>query len=160
MLVYFFKLTSQNIMKHVLFSLLLLSSISLKAGHHEKMMDAEDVVKKAYATFASGDTEGWTALHADDLTFTVLGNIPTTGVHVGPEAVIKNVFEPIAVHWPNFKIEHKAIYSDGNMVFVHSDMTADGLSTETLHMFRVEGGIIQSFTAFDDTGSMAAAVVN
>jgi hypothetical protein len=28
-----------------------------------------------------------------------------------------------------------------------------------LHMFRVEGGIIQSFTAFDDTGSMAAAVV-
>jgi hypothetical protein len=45
------------------------------------------------------------------------------------------------------------------MVFVHSDMTADGLDTETLHMFRVENGIIQSFTAFDDTGSMAAAVV-
>ena len=160
MLVYFFKITTKYIMKHLLFSLLILSSISLTAGHHEKMMDAKDVVKKAYATFASGDTEGWTALHADDLTFTVLGNIPTTGVHVGPEAVIKNVFEPIAVHWPNFKIEHKAIYSDGNMVFVHSDMTADGLNTETLHMFRVEGGVIQSFTAFDDTGSMASAVVN
>jgi len=160
MLVYFFKITTKYIMKHILFSLLILSSISLTAGHHEKMMDAKDVVKKAYATFASGDTEGWTALHADDLTFTVLGNIPTTGVHVGPEAVIKNVFEPIAVHWPNFKIEHKAIYSDGNMVFVHSDMTADGLNTETLHMFRVEGGVIQSFTAFDDTGSMASAVVN
>jgi len=28
-----------------------------------------------------------------------------------------------------------------------------------LHMFKVENGIIQSFTAFDDTGSMAAAVV-
>jgi hypothetical protein len=26
-------------------------------------------------------------------------------------------------------------------------------------MFRVENGVIQSFTAFDDTGSMAAAVV-
>jgi hypothetical protein len=38
-------------------------------------------------------------------------------------------------------------------------MTADGLDTETLHMFKVENGIIQSFTAFDDTGSMAAAVV-
>ena len=44
-------------------------------------------------------------------------------------------------------------------MFVHSDMTADGLDTETLHMFRVENGIIQSFTAFDDTGSMATAVV-
>ena len=147
-------------MKHILLSFIILSSISLKAGHHEKTMDVKDIVKKAYSTFASGDTEAWTALHADDLTFTVLGNIPTTGVHVGPEAVIKNVFEPIAVHWPNFKIEHKAIYSDGNMVFVHSDMTADGLSTETLHMFRVESGIIQSFIAFDDTGSMAASAVN
>ena len=96
-------------------------------------MDVKDVVKKAYATFASGDMEGWSALHADDLTFTIFGNIPTTGRHVSPQAVIKNVFEPIAVHWPNFNIEHKAIYSDGNMVFVHSDMTADGLSTETLH---------------------------
>ena len=46
------------------------------------------------------------------------------------------------------------------MVFVHSDMTADGLSTETLHMFRVEEGIIQSFTTFDDTGSMSEAAVN
>ena len=46
MLVYFFKITTKYIMKHVLFSLLLLSSISLKAGHHEKMMDAKDVVKK------------------------------------------------------------------------------------------------------------------
>ena len=79
MLVYFFKITTKYIMKHLLFSLLILSSISLTAAHHEKMMDAKDVVKKAYATFASGDTEGWTALHADDLTFTVLGNIPTTG---------------------------------------------------------------------------------
>ena len=146
-------------MKHILLSLIFLSIISLEAGHHEKMMDVKDVVKKAYATFASGDMEGWSALHADDLTFTIFGNIPTTGRHVSPHAVIKNVFEPIAVHWPNFNIEHKAIYSDGNMVFVHSDMTADGLSTETLHMFRVEDGIIQSFTAFDDTGSMAAAVV-
>jgi predicted SnoaL-like aldol condensation-catalyzing enzyme len=51
------------------------------------------------------------------------------------------------------------MYSDGDMVFVHSDMTADGLDTETLHMFRVKDGIIQSFTAFDDTGSMATAVV-
>ena len=58
-----------------------------------------------------------------------------------------------------FTITHKAMYSDGNMVFVHSDMTADGLDTETMHMFKVENGIIQSFTAFDDTDSMASADV-
>ena len=146
-------------MKNIILSLAFITAISIQAGHHEKDDDAKSVVKKAYATFASGDTEAWAALHAENLTFTVFGDIPTTGKHVGPNAVIKNVFEPIANHWPNFNIEHKAMYSDGNMVFVHSDMTADGLDTETLHMFRVENGIIQSFTAFDDTGSMAAAVV-
>ena len=146
-------------MKSIILSLAFITAISIQAGHHEKDDDAKSVVKKAYATFAAGDTEAWAALHAENLTFTVFGDIPTTGKHVGPNAVIKNVFEPIANHWPNFNIEHKAMYSDGNMVFVHSDMTADGLDTETLHMFRVENGIIKSFTAFDDTGSMAAAVV-
>jgi ketosteroid isomerase-like protein len=146
-------------MKNIILSLAFIIAISIQAGHHEKDDDAKSVVKKAYATFAAGDTEAWAALHAENLTFTVFGDIPTTGKHVGPNAVIKNVFEPIANHWPNFNIEHKAMYSDGNMVFVHSDMTADGLDTQTLHMFRVENGIIQSFTAFDDTGSMAAAVV-
>ena len=146
-------------MKKILFSLTFLFAVTIHAGHHAKGDDAKSVVKKAYETFAAGDTEGWAALHADDLTFTVFGNIPTTGKHIGTDAVIKKVFEPIPTHWPNFNIKHKAIYSDGNMVFVHSEMTADGLNTETLHMFRVENGIIQSFTAFDDTGSMAEALV-
>jgi ketosteroid isomerase-like protein len=146
-------------MKKTLLSIIFICALSIQAGHHGKADNAKSVVKQAYATFASGDTEAWTALHADDLIFTVFGDIPTSGKHIGPSAVIKNVFEPIAMYWPNFNIQHKAIYSDGNMVFVHSDMTADGLDTETLHMFRVENGIIQSFTAFDDTGSMATAVV-
>lgn len=145
-------------MKKIFFSLTFLLAITTQAGHHAKGDDAKSVVKKAYETFAAGDTEAWAALHADDLTFTVFGNIPTTGKHIGTDAVIKKVFEPIPTHWPNFNIKHKAIYSDGNMVFVHSKMTADGLNTETLHMFRVENGIIQSFTAFDDTGSMAEAL--
>lgn len=145
-------------MKKIFFSLTFLFAITIQAGHHEKGDDPKSVVKKAYETFAAGDTEAWAALHSEDLTFTVFGNIPTTGKHIGTDAVIKNVFKPIPTHWPNFNIKHKAIYSDGNMVFVHSEMTADGLSTETLHMFRVENGIIQSFTAFDDTGSMAEAL--
>ena len=145
-------------MKQIFLSVIFICALSIQAGHHEKADNAKLVVKQAYATFASGDTEAWAALHSDDLIFTVFGDIPNSGKHVGPSDVIKNVFEPIAIHWPNFNIQHKAIYSDGNIVFVHSDMTADGLDTETLHMFRVEDGIIQSFTAFDDTGSMAAAV--
>ena len=150
-------------MYKIFLSLILIASLDVNSMHHESHdhspQDAKSVVKQAYETFGSGDTEAWAALHADDLVFTVFGNIATSGIHIGPDAVIKNVFEPIAVHWPKFTITHKAMYSDGNMVFVHSDMTADGLDTETMHMFKVENGIIQSFTAFDDTDSMASADV-
>jgi ketosteroid isomerase-like protein len=151
-------------MYKIFLSFILIASVGIKSMHHESHdhspQDAKSVVKQAYETFGSGNTEAWSALHADDLVFTVFGNIATSGIHIGPDAVIKNVFEPIAVHWPKFTITHKAMYSDGNMVFVHSDMTADGLDTETMHMFKVENGIIQSFTAFDDTDSMASADVN
>lgn len=150
-------------MYKIFLSFILIASVGIKSMHHESHdhspQDAKSVVKQAYETFGSGNTEAWSALHADDLVFTVFGNIATSGIHIGPDAVIKNVFEPIAVHWPKFTITHKAMYSDGNMVFVHSDMTADGLDTETMHMFKVEDGIIQSFTAFDDTDSMASADV-
>ena len=150
-------------MYKIFLSFILIASVGVKSMHHESHdhspQDAKSVIKQAYETFGSGDTEAWSALHADDLVFTVFGNIATSGIHIGPDAVIKNVFEPIAVHWPKFTITHKAMYSDGNMVFVHSDMTADGLDTETMHMFKVENGIIQSFTAFDDTDSMASADV-
>ena len=150
-------------MYKIFLSFILIASVGVKSMHHESHdhspQDAKSVVKQAYETFGSGDTEAWSALHADDLVFTVFGNIATSGIHIGPDAVIKNVFEPIAVHWPKFTITHKAMYSDGNMVFVHSDMTADGLDTETMHMFKVENGIIQSFTAFDDTDSMASSDV-
>ena len=150
-------------MYKIFLSFILIASVGVKSMHHESHdhspQDAKSVVKQAYETFGSGDTEAWSALHADDLVFTVFGNIATSGIHIGPDAVIKNVFEPIAVHWPKFTITHKAMYSDGDMVFVHSDMTADGLDTEAMHMFKVENGIIQSFTAFDDTDSMASADV-
>jgi|TARA_B110000305_G_scaffold203344_1_gene232236 ketosteroid isomerase-like protein len=154
-------------MKSILISLMFIASFGVqaghhegdKAGHHEGHQDPKSVVMQAYETFSSGDTDAWAALHADDLVFTVFGNIASSGKHLGREAVIQNVFEPISVHWPKFKITPMAYYTDGNMVFVHSKMTADNLDTETMHMFKVENGIIQTFTAFDDTDSMAAADV-
>ena len=75
------------------------------------MDDAKSIVTKAYATFASGDTDAWAALHADDLVFTVFGDIATSGRHVGPQAVIENVFGPIASSLANI------YYHSQNYVF-------------------------------------------
>ena len=157
------KNTTQNIINvslAIIVTLLIFNVFELKekVGELDVKPNKEsiEIVKAAYTTFGSGDLEGWKKLHSDDLKFTVLGNIKTSGVHIGKDAVIRDVFNVIPSIWPGFKLTHKAIYSDGNMIFVHSDMTADGLDTETMHMFKVVDGLIVEFKAFDDTGSMKA----
>ena len=144
------KNTTQNIINvslAIIVTLLIFNVFELKeqVGELDSKPNKEsiEIVKAAYTTFGSGDLDGWKKLHSDDLKFTVLGNIKTSGVHIGST-------------WPGFKLTHKEIYSDGNMIFVHSDMTADGLDTETMHMFKVVDGLIVEFNAFDDTGSMKA----
>ena len=136
-------------------------SATVFAAHHEQgEANPGNVVTQAYATFSTGDNEAWAKLHSKDLQFTVVGNLPTSGTYSGTDAVIKGVFEKIPTLWRNFKLEEVERYVVGDTVFVLLAMTGDGLNTRSVHMFKVSNGKISSFTAFDDTGSMLAAMVN
>lgn len=100
-------------------------SMFANAGHHARgesagHADAKAVVTGSYAAFGSGDTEAWTALHADNLQFTVFGQLPQSGVVKGPKAVIENVFAKIAIHWPTFKHTPISMTARGNTVYVHN----------------------------------------
>jgi ketosteroid isomerase-like protein len=139
-------------------------SMLANAGHHAEgetagHADPKAVVTAAYATFSSRNNDDWTALHTDDLRFTTFGQLPQSGVFIGPKAVIENVFAKIAIHWPTFKLTPISINAIGNTVYVHNKMTADGLDSETMHMFVVENGKVAAFTAFEDTDSMRQAMV-
>ncbi len=134
-------------------------STTLNAGHHAASDETpEQVVTAAYATFASGDTDAWSALHTEDLTFTIFGQLPQSGVFTGRQAVIDGVFAKIAVLWPQFSLTPINTDVVGNTVYVHNKMTAEGLDSETMHMFRLRDGKISSFTAFEDTDSMRQAM--
>ena len=129
------------------------------AGHHESHeMTPKDLVAAAYATFAAGDTDAWTKLHTDDLTFTVLGQLPQSGVFIGTDAVIEGVFAKIPTLWPEFTLTPISIDVVGDTVYVHNKMTGEGLDSETMHMFTLRNGKIASFKAFEDTDSMRLAM--
>ena len=129
------------------------------AGHHESHeMEPKDLVAAAYATFASGDTDAWTKLHTDNLTFTIFGQLPQSGVFVGTDAVIEGVFAKIPALWPGFTLTPINIDVVGDTVYVHNKMTGEGLDSETMHMFQISNGKISSFTAFEDTDSMRQAM--
>ena len=139
-------------------SVMLLPSY-VAAGHHETHeMSPKDVVAAAYATFAAGDTDAWAKLHTDDLTFTVLGQLPQSGVFIGTNAVIEGVFAKIPTLWPEFTLTPINIDVVGDTVYVHNKMTGEGLDSETMHMFTLRDGKIASFKAFEDTDSMRLAM--
>jgi len=147
-------------MKKLIFMAVILFSFSVNASHHKQNdLTNEEVVMKAYSTFAEGDNESWSKLHTNDLKFTVYGDLPQSGTHIGAEATIKNVFEVIQKHWPNFKLEKINIDTVGDTVYVLNHMTADNLDTYTLHMFKVKNGKIKSFTAFDDTDALKLSMI-
>ena len=96
------KNTTQNIINvslAIIVTLLIFNVFELKEQVNELDVkpnkESIEIVKAAYTTFGSGDLEGWKKLHSDDLKFTVLGNIKTSGVHIGKDAVIKDVFNVI-----------------------------------------------------------------
>ena len=65
----------------------------------QKAKDLKSLAFMAYETFASGDSEGWAKLHTNDLKFTVFGDLPHSGVKIGTDAVIEEVFKVIPTHW-------------------------------------------------------------
>jgi len=135
-------------------------SFSANAAHHKQNdLTNEEIVMKAYSTFAEGDNESWSKLHSDNLKFTVYGSLPQSGTHIGTEATIKNVFEVIQRHWPKFKLEKINIDSVGDTVYVLNHMTGDNLDSYTVHMFKVKNGKINSFTAFDDTDALKLSMI-
>ena len=118
-----------------------------------------EVIEQAYATFGAGDAEGWAALHTDDFVWTIMGDLPQSGQRVGTQAVIDEVMGLFPTYWPALNFETIKTYSVGEVVFVHTRMTADGMDTQSMHMFTLRDGKISAFTAFDDTDSMRRSMV-
>jgi ABC-type Fe2+-enterobactin transport system substrate-binding protein len=63
-------------------------------------------------------------------------------------------------HWPALTFETNETFSADDVVFVHTQMRAAGMNTESLHMFKMRDGKIAAFTAFDDTDSMRRSMVD
>ena len=118
-----------------------------------------EVIEQAYATFGAGDAEGWAALHTDDFVWTIFGDLPQSGQRLGTQAVIDEVMGLFPSHWPALGFETIETYSVGDVVFVHTRMTAEDMDTQSMHMFTMRDGKIASFTAFDDTDSMRQSMV-
>lgn len=123
--------------------------------------DAEVIAaaKAGYDAFAANDMEAWAATQAPDVQWEMPKGFPYGGHYEGAQAVIEQVFAPIAALWPDFKVEPVAYHASGNVVFIETRMTAGGEQSDSLHRAVIENGKYVAFQVYDDTGFMLASAL-
>ena len=143
-------------MKYLIGAFLLFASTLVFAGHHETDDLSPNVLatKAAYDAFSAGDLEAWRAVHSEEVVWTILEGLPYAGTHVGPDNIIKNVFEQISALWPDFQVKPIAYYETGDKVFIHVTITIGNKQTEALHMATLKEGKQVAFTPFDNSAFM------
>jgi ketosteroid isomerase-like protein len=143
-------------MKYLIGAFLLSIAPLLFAGHHEKEAPSPNILatKAAYEAFSAGDLEAWRAVHSEEVVWTILEGLPYAGTHVGPDNIIKNVFEQISELWPDFQVKPIAYYEVGDKVFVHVKITIGGKQTEAVHMATLKDGKQVAFTPFENSSFM------
>ena len=112
--------------------------------------------KAGYDAFAAGDMEAWAQTQAPDSQWEIPKGFPYGGNHVGPQRVIDEVFTPIGELWPDFKVDPKAFHAAGNVVFIETQMTAGGVTSDSIHKAVIENGKYAAFQVYDDAGFMMA----
>ena len=117
-------------------------------------MNEIELVKQGYEAFSSGDMQRLGKLMAEDVKFTVNGDLPHDGAHTGMSEIIANCFSKIAESWSEFKVLPENYYQSGNTVFVTVDIIAGKTKSKGVHMFVIENEKVVSFHGFEDNDQM------
>ena len=118
-------------------------------------MTPRDLVEAIYTTFNKGDVEAWKALCADDLVWVTKGKLPYSGVFNGPDDVIANCFSAIAASYPGIAVTAVEWWESGDSIWTTFEAKSEKGDFDGAHLFKVSGGKLTYFCAFDDTQQAA-----
>ncbi|MDT0301266.1 nuclear transport factor 2 family protein [Streptomonospora wellingtoniae] len=131
-------------------------------------MDAaanRELLEKAYAALAEGDTGPWAACLHEDVVWTVIGTSPWSGTYNGRQAVLTELLGPLQAQLaPDAKVTPRAFTAEGDRVVVEAagpgNRTATGRAYENEYcwVFRMEKGRAVQVKEYSDTELMAAVL--
>lgn len=125
---------------------------------------ALDVVQGVYAAFARGDLQGFFALLAPDVRWHEADGHPYGGVHVGTEAIVKNVITPLGMEWENFTaVNHEYVAQGDTVVSIGTyrgtyRKTGRTVEVPNAVVWKVKNGKVQSLDQYTDTAKFQDAV--
>ncbi|HVC84196.1 MAG TPA: nuclear transport factor 2 family protein [Solirubrobacteraceae bacterium] len=123
-----------------------------------------EVVKGVYASFARGDVPAVLGAFADDIEWHEAEGMPYGGVYRGGDAVVQNVFAPIATDVEGFAVTPEEFIASGDAVAAVVRYTGTGkvtgkpLDLPVVHVLDVRDGKVTRFRQFIDTVKFAEVV--
>ncbi len=121
-------------------------------------------VKGLYAAFGRGDVPAVLGSFADDIEWHEAEGMPYGGVHRGGDAVVQNVFAPIATDVEGFAVTAEEFVGSGDTVAAVVRYTGTGkvsgktLDVPVVHVWDIRDGKVVRFRQFIDTVRFAEVV--
>jgi len=120
-------------------------------------MTAKELVLGGYQNFADGDLSSLARIYHPQCKITVNGNHKLSETYIGFQEFTEKFLSKLNETWPGFDLEIQKVVSDETDVCVFVKITAEGLSTESMHHFVVQHGLEVEFNIYDDSQRMAEA---
>ena len=123
-------------------------------------MNAEEIVLGGYDLFPKGNMEILSEIYHPYCKIKVNGTHVLSGEYHGFSSFASNFLAKLNTVWPGFSLEIEKVVSNKTDVCVFVKITADNLSTHSIHHFVVENGLEVEFNIYDDSQVMAASMQN
>lgn len=116
-----------------------------------------EMIRSAYAAFATGNIPAVLALLAPDASWTEAEGGPYGGTFIGPNAVLENVFMKIGGEWDAYAAVPSEFVTEGDTVVAIGTYSATYKATGKsfkapfVHVWKIKGGKVASFFQHTDT---------
>lgn len=128
------------------------------------MSDPTATIRDLYAKFERGDVPAVLAALAADVRWTEAEGFPHGGTYVGRDAVLNNVFLPLAAEWEVFSVTPREFVAGAGTVVALGDYSgtckASGRSFRApfAHVWKLSEGRVVAFHQHTDTELVQRAV--
>jgi hypothetical protein len=129
------------------------------------MTDPTQTIRAFYAALGRGDAPGALALLHDELEWTEAERFPYfSGTWRSPEAVQKNLLQPLARDWDDFRVTAKDFVAEDDQVVsfgAYSGVykaTGRAMEAAFAHRWTVRDGRIAAFAMYADTAKVLEAL--
>jgi len=119
-----------------------------------------ELIQALYDAFAARDADAMMASLDDDVHWTEAEGFPYAGTHVGPQAVMDNVWMRMATEWNDWQAHLDDIVVEGDRVATTGTYTAiykatgKKLRARFAHTFEIRNGKIVKMEQFVDSAKV------